>query len=157
MKDQALEKQMTDFLANIGIPHHISGLSEETRLPGLRISAGTIQIDSDRLAWPGDILYAAGLLAMAPPSERMTLTCAGKPEPGLELPAMAWAYAAAKHLSIDPMIVFHEGGYQNGGRDIAAQFQGPRPIGVPMLVWLGLSEPGRFPEMASWIREIESP
>jgi len=149
-------ESMLDFLGDIGLSHSAATLSG-TRLPGLRIANGELRIDSDKLTWPGDILYMAGLIAVMPPSRRTGLSCDEKPDAGHELPAMAWAYAASVHLGIDPTVVFHEGGYQGAGGEMACRFQGPRAIGVPMLVWLGLCDAGGFPTMNSWILKSEAP
>lgn len=152
-----VETTIIDFLNNIGISNQQQTLSAEGRLQGLRLESGVISIDCGQVKWPGDLLYLAGLYSVSSPSARDKLCCSEKPGPELELPAMAWAYAAAVHLGIDPLIVFHEGGYQNGGKDIVRQFLGARPFGVPMLIWLGMCRQNEFPKMDCWIREIEDP
>ena len=79
--------------------------------------------------------------------------------------AIAWSYAAALHLKIDPAIVFHDEGY--GGKpgdlsnNLAENFATGHYVGVPLLALYGLScEPHRaqdgmlpYPHMRRWLRE----
>ena len=58
---------------------------------------------------------------------------------GDELGAIAWSYAAALHLQLDPGVVFHEQGYHGGSQSILENFAAGRYIGVPMLQWRGLT------------------
>lgn len=45
---------------------------------------------------------------------------------------MAWSYAAALHLNIDPKIVFHEGEYK-GSESLISIFASGGSLGVPLL------------------------
>ncbi|MGJ8678060.1 MAG: hypothetical protein ACSHX0_11125 [Akkermansiaceae bacterium] len=146
---------LTSFLDEIGIPHGNAHIPDGTSVPGIKFSDGKLLIDAENLTYPGDILYKAGLLATADPSERSSLVCVKKPDAAHETSAMAWAYAAAVHLQIDPQIVFHEGGYQDGGQQIIAQFQGPQAFGVPMLLWYQMCE--TYPHMTNWLRTANDP
>ena len=74
--------------------------------------------------------------------------------------AIAWSYAAALHIGIDPAIVFHDGGYRSGSKAILENFGAGRYIGVPMLAWLGMTHfdgrapvanPNSFPKMENWL------
>jgi hypothetical protein len=73
---------------------------------------------------------------------------------------MAWSYAAAIALRIDPAIVFHEGGYKGGGPGLAQNYAMGLYIGLSELVAAGMAyspltapegEPA-YPEMVRWLR-----
>jgi len=75
--------------------------------------------------------------------------------------AIAWSYAAALHLGIDPALLFHDE-YKGGGPAILEAFTGGSGFGVPMLQWVGLThdaararaEGGEpYPHMRRWLRE----
>ena len=74
-------------------------------MPGIDIRQGTILVDEARLAHPGDLLHEAGHLAVADPAERGGARLS--PSDGDEMAAIAWSWAALKHLDLDPAIVFH--------------------------------------------------
>jgi hypothetical protein len=76
--------------------------------------------------------------------------------------AIAWSYAAALHLAIDPAVVFHEAGYRGGATDLLENFNAGRYLALPMLQWTGLAydavrakEAGAeaYPLMRKWLRE----
>ena len=46
--------------------------------------------------------------------------------------AIAWSYAAAVHLGLDPAVVFHEAGYRGGSGSLIENFAQERYIGVPI-------------------------
>jgi len=79
---------------------------------------------------------------------------------GEEMAAIAWSYAAACTLEIEPAIVFHTG-FKGGGPNLVENFTAGRYIGVPMLHWHGMSiEPRQaiaagldpYPLMLRWLR-----
>jgi hypothetical protein len=153
------------FIRAIGIPVTERRIEEETFLPGILILEGGIVIDKDQLQYPGDVLHEAGHIAVVPGSERATLygpDIATRPERASEeMMAIAWSYAACRHLDIDPYFVFHDDGYQGGGNQMADQFAEGKWFGVPMLQYVGMTaEPrmaetlGRpaYPAMAQWLR-----
>jgi hypothetical protein len=81
---------------------------------------------------------------------------------GGEMMAIAWSYAACIHLNIDPVVVFHEDGYQSGGKNIIENFQQGSFMGVPLLQWCGMTfdkiqaernQAKPFPYMQSWLCE----
>ncbi len=160
MKIELIEK-MTTFLTEHRIPNRLESIVEDCFLPGLSIKQGTLLIDSEKLSWPGDILHEAAHIALTPPSQRAALSGKLEVSPADEMAALAWSYAAAVSLELDPHIVFHEGGYRSGGAQLVQQFgdvaAGRNPVapGVPMLQWYRMTQ--RFPEMNSWLREIEDP
>src|SRR5262249_59735944 len=104
------------FLAEIGIRAELAQLSGETFLPGIDIRNGVLLIDEARLTYPGDILHEAGHLALIPAERRRTVNHDAGADGGEEMAAIAWSYAAAIHLQIEPSMVFHDDGYRGGGR-----------------------------------------
>lgn len=165
---------MVNFLNEIGIPVTQCTLEEQTSLPGITIANEGLLVDEDKLLYPGDILHEAGHIAVAPPSYRKTISGTIDPEEDFkyagELMALAWSYAAAVHLGIDPAIVFHEHGYHGQSQQILDNFRDGAAIsgviGVPMLQWTGMSAEGQhaqelgvppFPHMIRWVREHEHP
>jgi hypothetical protein len=124
-------------------------------LPGIAVRRGVIVVDEARLAHPGDLLHEAGHLAVADPDLRAKLDDVGD-DPGEEMAALAWSYAAALRLGIDPFVVFHPHGYRSGGAALVAAFEGPGGPGVPMLQMWGMSGGWRghprFPTMLRWLR-----
>jgi hypothetical protein len=75
--------------------------------------------------------------------------------------SIAWSYAAAVRLQIDPAVVFHDGGYRGDASAILENFAVGRYFGVPLLQWFGMTydthhaetlgvEP--YPAMRAWIR-----
>lgn len=159
---QPLTKKIAGFLREIGLGVEFRDLPEGSFLPGLALVEGRIVIDELKLLYPGDILHEAGHLALTSAADRCR--CDGKlaASGGEEMGAIAWSYAAALHLGIDPEIVFHSHGYRDGSSSLLENFREGRYIGVPMLQWLGLSlEPRQarergcppYPHMIRWLRE----
>lgn len=158
-KDSILNA-ITGFLAGIGIEVVPGEISEHTFLPGLKIAAGKIHVDENKLLSPGDVLHEAGHLAVVPVQDRLNL--AETPlinDPGNEMAAIAWSWAALKHLDLAPEIVFHPGGYKGDSDNIIENFSNNRYFGVPLLQYKGLcleqklaAEKGikPFPYMIKW-------
>src|SRR5688572_3056857 len=136
--NEELISKLSDFLERTGIPVRLEKIDGGTFLPGLTIMDGTLVVDAARLEWPGDILHEAAHIALAPPSRRAAIGGKLSVTPAEEMAALAWSYAAALGAEIDPAIVFHEGGYKQGGAELRASYAaglasgGP---GVPMLQW----------------------
>lgn len=165
MEDQYLEHSI-NFIRSIGIPVVHRSIAEATFLPGILIEAGSLIIDREQLQYPGDVLHEAGHIASVPGSERATLngdSIAARPDRGAEeMMAIAWSFAACKHLGIDPYFVFHDEGYKGGGREMADQFEEGKYFGVPMLQYAGMTAEPRqseqlnlpaYPLMAKWLRD----
>jgi hypothetical protein len=161
-KDETLNRIVL-FLHEIGIGVVPATLSEETFLPGTKISGGKIWVDESKLLSPGDVLHEAGHLAVVPSNERATLAESDAiSNPGNEMAAIAWSWAALKHLDISPDIVFHIRGYKGGADSIIDNFSNNRYFGVPVLQYRGLcfeprlaAENGQqpFPYMLKWTAE----
>ena len=154
--DPLVEKLAT-FVRGIGIEVRAAVLGD-TFLPGLDVRNGALLIDEARLTYPGDILHEAGHIAVSDPAMRITAPVST--DPGEEMAASAWSYAAARKLGIDPAVVFHEG-FKGGGPNMVENFNVGRYIGVPLLHWYGMSvEPRQaaaagvepYPHMLRWVR-----
>jgi hypothetical protein len=154
-----LTERLAAFVRGIGIAVHAATLPDETFLPGIDIRDGAIFIDETRLKQPGDILHEAGHLAVTDPAVRGAPKLS--PDGGDELTAIAWSYAALRHLDIDPAIVFHPAGYKDGSESIIENFTAGHYFGVPLLQLYGMScEPKQaaergvaaYPNMLRWLR-----
>jgi len=150
--DGPVTTQIVRFLAEIGITVRWDRIEEPTVLPGITIDIGTLH--------PGDLLHEAGHLAVIPGEERAQLVGTAGSDPAREMMAIAWSYAALRHLRLDPAVVFHEGGYRGGSRNLIDNFGAGRYIGVPVLQWLGMTaDAGRaaelgvepYPNMLRWL------
>lgn len=157
-----LTSRMAGFLTAIGLDTVPTALSETGFLEGLTISHGVLLVDEGRLAHPGDLLHEAGHLAVIPAQKRKLLYGDVGSDPGEEMAAIAWSYAAALYLTIDPSTVFHSRGYSGGSQNILRDFSQGRYFGVPILEWLGLAadketsallQVPRYPHMLKWLRE----
>ena len=157
-----LTSSMAGFLASIGLKTAPVVLPESGFLDGLMISHGVLLIDEVQLAYPGDLLHEAGHLAVVPGGKRKLLYGNVGSDPGEEMAAIAWSYAAALYLGIDPATVFHPSGYSGGSQAILLNFSQGRYFGVPMLEWCGLTADKKaaallqvsgFPHMLKWLRD----
>lgn len=157
-----LVAKIAEFLASIGIPVAFATLSERTFLPGIAIRSGILTIDEPNLQYPGDLLHEAGHLAMLLPRERTQANGHMGDDGGLEMAAIAWSYAAARHLDVPPEVVFHEAGYRGGSGSLLDNFAAGRYVGVPMLEWARLTAAEQrahamgvqpYPAMLRWLRE----
>ena len=155
------------FVREIGIEVRMDEVvPAQAFVPGIAIQDGALVIDMEKLKYPGDILHEAGHLAVSDAQSRKSmggiLDSTNENAPAGELMAIAWSYAAATYLSIDPHIVFHEFGYQGGGSNIVDNFSEGRYLGLPMLQWVGLClDPKHallkgcegYPTMLKWLRD----
>jgi hypothetical protein len=164
--DEVTAKIVT-FLRSINISVEFGEFAnEEAFLPGISICKSGLLINSRQLKYPGDMLHEAGHIAVALPAKRDgfngRLGSGTDEDIGEEMMAIAWSYAAAKHLGIDPHIVFHAVGYNGGGSHIAHQFAAGHFFGVSLLQWIGLTYEAKkaaenniapYPHMIKWLRE----
>lgn len=152
------------FIRSIGIEVVFAQLSESF-LPGIHINEGKLFVDPAALAFPGDILHEAGHIAVVPLAERQQLNAqsiAERPQrEAEEMMAIAWSYAACRHLGLSSSFLFHEGGYKGGGAYLAENFDNKRYIGLPMLQYCGLcfdeknaalNHQQPYPYMQKWTR-----
>ncbi|MDB6071449.1 MAG: hypothetical protein JWL81_2620 [Verrucomicrobiales bacterium] len=152
MKRELLHR-LSDWIRGIGLTVREQSLNGTTFLPGLTIGNGELVVDPDKILWPGDLLHEAGHLALTPAADRPALNGKLTVTPAEEMAAMAWSYAAALDAGVGAEVVFHEGGYRNGGSQLAAQYASGLPPGgpgVPILQWYGMTT--AFPRMTHWLR-----
>jgi hypothetical protein len=155
-------ENITSFLTGIGLPVRHATSIDSSVLPGLGIDRGVLVVAPDQLEHPGDLLHEAGHLAVLPAAGRSASTTDVGSDGGYEMAAIAWSWAALRHLNLDPAVVFHEGGYQGGGQALIENFEAGRYFGVPMLQWLGLTADSTraaelgvdpYPAMIRWLAE----
>ncbi len=135
-----LEK-ILNFLDSIGIEYSFTKLAEEMFLPGLALKEGVLQIDREKLRYVGDVLHEAGHLACMPPDIRRTMDGVLEINDltnGGEMMAMAWSFAACKHLDISTNVVFHEDGYKGDAQNLITNFENGTGVGIPLLQWLNM-------------------
>ncbi|WP_066656364.1 MULTISPECIES: hypothetical protein [unclassified Sphingomonas] len=145
------------FVRGIGIPVTEDAVAGDSFLPAIAVVGGGVVVDRARLQWPGDILHEAGHIAVLDADAR-----AGEvpDDSALELAAMAWSYAAAVELGLDPGVVFHEGGYKGAGPGLAQNYAMGLYIGLSELVAAGMAHTPLtapkgapvYPAMARWLR-----
>jgi hypothetical protein len=157
--EDPLLAQLAAFLTGIGIPVRRCVLDATTFLPGIAVSNGALLVDPERLQWPSDLLHEAGHIAVTAPEDRPTLTVVPD-DPGEEMAAIAWSYAAAVEIGLDARVLFHDG-YKGGGASLAENFTAGRNVGVPMLQWFEMTRDARtaeaegvppYPHMQRWLR-----
>ena len=135
----ALTTTIVAFLRGIGLVVRPGRVPEQTFVPGNWIDHGALVVDESYLNYPGDLLHEAGHLAVAAPTRRPTIVGDAGPDAAEEMMAIAWSYAAAVHLCLDPAVVFHPAGYRGGSTALIENFDQGRYVGVPMLQWLGMT------------------
>ena len=150
-------KQIFQFFDEISIPYNFAEISAETFLPGIQIKNGTLQIELEKLKYPGDLLHEAGHIAVSISSERESLNDNiienNTEKAGDEMAVLLWSFAAAKQIGLPTEIVFHEDGYKGEAKWLAEQFENGNYIGLPLLQWMGLGDENSFPKMKRWLRE----
>lgn len=146
------------FVRSVGIPVETASLDGETFLPGVVVAAGGLRVDPERLTWPGDLLHEAGHVAVSDPARPEDGV---SDDPGEEMAAIAWSYAAALELGLAPEILFHAGGYRGGARALIENFAEGGYVGVPILAMWGLTHETHrakaigarpYPHMLAWRR-----
>jgi hypothetical protein len=154
--------RIVDFLREIGLPVAVESYDDDSFLPGILVRDGGLVIDERKLLYPGDLLHEAGHLAVIPAAERRDLDADVTADMGDEIGAIAWSYAAALHIGIDPGVVFQPHGYKGSSAAFLDNFTHGRFVGVPLLQWMGLTieeknatpdGPPPFPRMVRWLRE----
>ncbi len=148
------------FLGTIGIPVVAGPVAADSLIPGLAVRDGMIVVDPATPVWPGDLLHEAGHLALTDPVLRSSLSAVSD-DPGEEMAAIAWSWAAAAHLGLAAEVVFHAQGYRGGAASLAAGYCAGGTVGAPILAMYGMTaEPHRaaeqgiaaYPVMERWLR-----
>jgi hypothetical protein len=159
-----LTNTIAAFLSEIGLAVRTGLISGRTFVPGVQVDHGALLIDEAQLTYPGDMLHEAGHLAVMSPARRQRAHIDVGKNAAEEMAAIAWSYAALVQLKLDPVVVFHAGGYRGGSQTIIENFSAGRYIGVPWLQWLGLTVDEKrgqelavapYPAMLKWLRESE--
>ncbi len=154
-----ITERMAAFVRGIGIDVRAEALPDGTFLPGLDIRRSAIVVDEDKLAFPGDLLHEAGHVAVAPPEQRDAASLT--PSDGDEMATLAWSYAAACHLGLEPAVVFHPEGYKGGSQSLIEAYTGGATPGAPLLQWYGMTADPKnaaargvqpYPHMLRWVR-----
>lgn len=158
-RDSILER-IFQFFDEISIQYNFTEIETETFLPGIQIKNGVLQIDLQKLKYPGDLVHEAGHIAVTKSEERNGLNDNvienNAEKAGDEMAVLLWSYAAAKKIGLAPEIVFHEDGYKGEAIWLREQFEGKNYIGLPLLQWMGLTDvegKDAFPKMKAWLRE----
>jgi hypothetical protein len=137
------------------------GLPELCFLPGIRIQEGKLLVDEARLLYPGDLLHEADHLTLTPAERRAQLQGDVGSDLGEEIGAIAWSYAAVRHLELDPAVVLHPHGYWDSSQGLLDNFRQGRYVGGPLLQWMQMTldeknarEQGvaPYPHMLKWLR-----
>lgn len=161
-----LTARIAAFLAGIGIPVEAADLPGRCFVPGIRIERGRLLVDEARMTYPGDLLHEAGHIAVMTPAVRARRSLDISQNLGDEIAAIAWSWAALTHLSLDPTVVFHPGGYRGSSAWFTELFGSGHAPGLPLLQWMGLTyDPPTaqargalpFPHMQRWLREAPEP
>jgi hypothetical protein len=151
--------KIVSFVEDIGISFRFSTLDEKTFLPGLLIYQGSLVIEPEKLKYPGDILHEAGHIAITKLNDRPQLTgdvhkCGHGPAE--EMAAIAWSWAASRHVPLSSEILFHSNGYKGASKSYIEAFETNQGFGYPLLVFWGLTkfpgQPDGFPRMLEWLR-----
>lgn len=152
--------RIVNFLRDIGLVVEARPLAPDNFLPGIRVAHGELLYDPAQLRHPGDLLHEAGHLAVVPSEERAGMDGEVVANPGLEMAAIAWSYAACRHLGMDCRVVFHADGYKGGAEALVENFSQGYYIGVPILTWRGLTDAPHpdaagsattYPLMRAWL------
>ncbi|MGC2234782.1 MAG: hypothetical protein WA584_01305 [Pyrinomonadaceae bacterium] len=161
-----LINKISEFIRETGLEIVPAKLDENTFLSGIFIENGKIFVDENKLTFPGDLLHEAGHLAVAPESLRGQLGdevfLPDFDMDALEAAAIAWSYAAALHLDLNPRVVFHEGGYKGKAESLLHGFSIGVFIGVNILEKSGMTATGEraeklgispYPKMIKWLAD----
>ncbi|WP_426490869.1 hypothetical protein [Hymenobacter sp. 102] len=144
------------FVREIGLEVRETAMKHPTFLPGILLERGRLLVDRSCLLYPGDLLHEAGHLAVTPADERVgvggNITEHHPEKGGDELAVLAWTYAACCYLDLPPTVVFHPDGYKGQAEWLVEQYESGGSLGLPLLVWMGLTTAADFPRMHRWLR-----
>lgn len=149
-----LERVIT-FIRSLGIDVYQRPMTRETLVPGIDIQDGALVVEAERLCKPADLLHEAGHIALTDPAKRARLGGTIGSSAAEEITCIAWTWAAAMHLEIDPAEVFHTEVISGNGPTLLENFSNGHYVGVPMLQLWGLATQSEYPRMRRWTRESD--
>jgi hypothetical protein len=165
-KDHVYVQPILRFLEKIDIPFQFTSIDIPTYVPGINIHHGSLQIDLEKLSFPGDLLYEAGRIALAPSAVRPSLTHPIDNQLDFDVATnsmmtIAWSYAAAVDSGTPLEVLFHPEGYKGQNESLQYGFQSGQYVGLPMLQYFGMAFDANnatqkglqaFPVMQVWLR-----
>jgi SM-20-related protein len=159
--DSALLARIIDFIRSLGIEVTEAEMHRATLVPGIDIQRGGLVVKEARMCKPADLLHEAAHIALTSANRRPALDGTITSSPAEEMAAIAWTWAAAKHLQIDPGEVFHQEVISGNGPALLENFSGGHYVGVPMLQYWRMTreKPGPaddgepYPHMTRWMRD----
>ncbi len=149
------------FLRRIGLTIDLGPVPEDVVLPGIAMIPNGLRVDPAYLPYPGDMLHEAGHLAVLTADDRARVTPEMLTDMGGEIAAIAWSWAACRHLDMAPALVFHQDGYRGSSPWFIETFASGAYPGLPLLQWMDLTRDGSraaeegvapFPHMIRWLR-----
>lgn len=141
------------FARSIGVEVREGALDRETRVPGVDIVSGCVQLDRAVLRGIGDFLHEVAHVALTRPADRPALDEWVTGTEAQEISALAWTWAAGLYLGLDPSDVFHDAVISGNGPTLRENFSVGQYVGVPMLQYWGLTNAPAYPRMARWMRD----
>lgn len=159
--DSDLLARVIDFIRSHGIEVTEARIDRATLVPGIDIRHGGLVVEEKKMCKPADLLHEAAHLAITPAAARPALDGTITSTPSEEMSAIAWEWAAAKHLDIDPCEVFHDEVISGNGPTLLENFSAGRYVGVPMLQYWRMtvekpaagSDTPPYPHMIRWTRD----
>jgi hypothetical protein len=140
------------FIRSLGIDVHERVMTRDTLVPGIDIQDGALVVEAERLCKPADVLHEAGHIALTDPAKRAQLGGTIGSSAAEEVTCIAWTWAAAMHLGIEPSEVFHTEVISGNGPTLLENFSTGHYVGVPMLQRWGLAVEAEYPKMRRWMR-----
>ncbi len=160
-------KYIFHFLKLTGFRIEFAQLPEnQTFLPGISIFNGTILVDKNTLLYTGDVLLAAGCLAIMPATVRHSANTyyldTHYTKEQIQSMAIAWSYAACVEMGINPLEVFGTERYNGCAEELLKQFLSGSFNGLNLLRKAGFCHDTedeqhygakRYPYMMRWIAD----
>ncbi|HWW62574.1 MAG TPA: hypothetical protein VN181_14470 [Thermoanaerobaculia bacterium] len=146
-------ERILSFIRSLGIDVHERAMTRDTLVPGIDIDNGALVFEAALLCKPADLLHEAGHIALTEPAKRAQLGGTIESSAAEEVTAIAWTWAAAMHLGIEPADVFHTEVISGNGPTLLENFSSGHYVGVPMLQRWKLAVESEYPRMRRWMRE----
>jgi hypothetical protein len=121
VRDETLQR-IVNFIRSIGIEVDEGDMTRETLVPGIDIVHGALRIDEAMMCKPADLLHESAHIALTLPAGRNALDGTVNTSPAEEVSAIAWTWAASRHLEIDPAETFHEEVISGNGPTLLENF-----------------------------------